>query len=116
MFPYVRLEETVHTHHSPDPSHEDLDFVHDISSPSSSPHNPHQHTCPTLTSPKLKLKLQLKKKDNIPIPTIYLPFKLPTFPPPTTSFEPSNVLNGDEPCFVVAVVVVVFVLVLVVVC
>lgn len=67
---------------------------------------------PNRTPPKLK------KKDNIPIPTIYLPFKLPTFPPPTTSFEPSNVLNGDEPCFVVAVVavVVVFVLLLVVVC
>lgn len=99
------------SHSSFSRSPENLDFVHDISSPSSSPHNPHQRTYPDHT----QAQAPAKKKDNIPIPTIYLPFKLPTFPPPTTSFELSNVLNGDEPCFVVAVVVVVFVLVVLVV-
>lgn len=54
------LKITAHTHHSPDPSHEDLDFVHDISSPSSL-HNPHQHTYPNLTQPKLKLKKKQKE-------------------------------------------------------
>lgn len=91
-----------------DPPKISIDFVH----VSPSPHNPHQHTYPNLTQTQAQAQ---KKERTVPIPTIYLPFKLPTFPPPTTSFELSNVLNGDEPCFVVAVVVVVFLL-LVLVC
>lgn len=106
MSPYVQKQLTLII--LPEPPKISIDFVHVFpSSPSSSssPHNPHQHTYPNPTQPNLK-----KKKRTVPIPTIYLPFKLPTFPPPTTSFEPSNVLSGAEPCFVVAVVVVVFVL------